>query len=530
MDHSVARNSARATTHATAHGAPVVLFVMTIVLALGGARHSVGQAVCQDGFADGYPCENVDLLAFMSPTELGGGIGVSVNDLWGWTDPTSGKEYALVGRQDGTAFVDVSDPTSPVYLGNLPTNTVSSVWRDIKVYDNHAFIVADGAGSHGMQVFDLTALRGAVTPKTFDAVAVYDSIGSAHNIVINESSGFGYAVGVNSAGLSCGGGLHMIDLTVPAAPAFAGCFSHVGTGRRGTGYTHDAQCVNYTGPDADYQGREICFASNETAISIADVSNKSAVEVIVSASYPTAEYVHQGWLSDDQRYFYQDDELDESRGAVPSTSTIIWDVTDLDDPQVVKLHDHGTPNIDHNMYVRGNRLFQAHYLNGLRVSDISNPEVISEIGYFDTMPNASGLGGGVVSRYDGAWSVYPFFESGTVIVSSSNGLFVLEPVGAAAVSIDDESTLPSAESFLSVSPNPVYDQATVTLRMPNAVTVDVTVYDVLGREVRPLTRTNVTPDQPFEIAFDTAGMAAGTYFIVARGDEVEVSRKFVVVK
>ena len=34
-----------------------------------------------------------------------------------------------------------------------------NVWRDIKVFDDHAFIVADGAGQHGMQVFDLTKLR-----------------------------------------------------------------------------------------------------------------------------------------------------------------------------------------------------------------------------------------------------------------------------------------------------------------------------------------------------------------------------------
>ena len=520
-------SSARSSVHATARAA---ILITALMLSFGAPRHSVAQAVCQEGFADIYPCENVDLLAFLSPGALGGGIGVSVNDLWGWTDPTTGKEYALVGRQDGTAFVDVSDPIAPVYLGNLPTNTVASVWRDIKVYDNHAFIVADRAGSHGMQVFDLAELRGIQKAQTFEAVAVYDSIASAHNIVINESSGFAYAVGVNSGGLSCGGGLHMIDLSVPAEPAFAGCFAHVGTGRRGTGYTHDAQCVVYTGPDEDYQGREICFASNETAISIADVSNKSAVEIIVSETYPTAQYVHQGWLSDDQKYFYQDDELDESRGTVSSTSTIIWDVTDLDDPQVVKMHDHGTPNIDHNMYVRGNRLFQAHYLNGLRVSDISNPEVITEIAYFDTMPNASGLGGGIVSPYDGAWSVYPFFASGTVLVSSSNGLFVLRPVGAASVSVDDDTTLPSAEPFVAVTPNPVYEQATVTIRVPKAATVAVTVYDVLGREVRPLSRTNVTPDQAFELILDTDGMAAGTYFVVARGDDVEVSRKFVVVK
>ena len=57
----------------------------------------------------------------------------------------------------GAAFVDVTDPTHPVYLGNLPTQTGNSLWRDIKVYRNYAFIVSEASG-HGMQVFDLTQL------------------------------------------------------------------------------------------------------------------------------------------------------------------------------------------------------------------------------------------------------------------------------------------------------------------------------------------------------------------------------------
>ena len=45
----------------------------------------------------------------------------------------------------------------------------------------------------------------------------------------------------------------MIDLRDPANPQFAGCFTDGETGRRGTGYSHDAQCVTYTGPDPLYE-------------------------------------------------------------------------------------------------------------------------------------------------------------------------------------------------------------------------------------------------------------------------------------
>ena len=99
----------------------------------------------------------------------------------------------------------------------------------------------------------------------------------------------------------------MIDLKDPANPVFAGCFSDGSTGRRGTGYSHDAQCVVYRGPDADYVGHEICLGSNETALSIADVTNKEAPYSISIATYPNVAYAHQGWLTDDHRYFYLND-------------------------------------------------------------------------------------------------------------------------------------------------------------------------------------------------------------------------------
>ena len=107
-----------------------------------------------------------------------------------------------------------------------------------------------------MQVFDLRTLRNIDNPPVvFEETTHYPGIFSAHNIVINEQTGFAYSVGSSSGGETCGGGLHMIDVREPANPTFAGCFSDGETGRRGTGYTHDAQCVVYHGPDNDYTGR-----------------------------------------------------------------------------------------------------------------------------------------------------------------------------------------------------------------------------------------------------------------------------------
>jgi choice-of-anchor B domain-containing protein len=385
------------------------------------ALQSLRNVACEGGSAGTYPCSNVHLEAFMPLSEIGGtSTNSAANDIWGWTDPQTGKEYAIIGRVFGTSFVDISAPANPIYLGSLPTaGQFGSSWRDIKVYQNHAFIVSEATG-HGMQVFDLTELRNvsaANAPVTFSATAHFNKISSAHNIVINEDSGFAYIVGA-SGKKSCSGGLYMVDIRNPASPSFAGCFS-------ADGYTHDAQCVIYHGPDANHWNKEICFNSNEDTLTIVDVTNKGAPSILSRVAHNSVGYTHQGWLTDDHTFFLVDDELDEYYGLVPNTRTIIFDVSNLNQPIVAQyFQNSATQTIDHNQYVRGNLAFQANYQAGLRILDIgdvsgSNPV---ELGYFDVYSNGDQAG------FNGAWSVYPFFKSGVIIVSGiEQGLFVLRP-------------------------------------------------------------------------------------------------------
>ena len=212
----------------------------------------------------------------------------------------------------------------------------------------------------------------------------------------------------------------MIDIRDPLDPTFAGCFADGSTGFAGTGYTHDAQCVIYTGPDEDYKDREICFGSNETALSIADVTNKENPEAISRAAYPGFGYVHQGWLSEDRRYFFVDDELDELGGLAPRTRTLVWDIEDLDDPILVKEHLGETTSTDHNLYVHNGLMYQSNYASGLRILDVSNPEVPVEVEFFDSVPSTDSPG------FEGSWSNYPFFDSGVIVFTSRNeGLFVV---------------------------------------------------------------------------------------------------------
>lgn len=367
---------------------------------------STGPVTCSGGVAADFACSGVSLRARVAPETMGGTLG---NDIWGWADGQTGREYALVGMTDGTAFVEVTDPEVPVFLGRLPTRTVASAWRDIKVFSDHAYIVADGAGAHGMQVFDLTRLRGLTGPETFAPDVIYDDFANAHNLAINEDTGFAYAVGTDT----CGEGLHMIDVSTPLNPMFAGCHANVDT--------HDTQCVVYQGPDAAYLGNEICISSNSDHFEIVDVTVKGAPVTLSSLTYPQLGFVHQAWLTENNQFAFVGDEFDEIDFGVP-TRTHVIDLTDLDNPAHAFSYEAGTTAIDHNLYVLGNRVFQTNYTSGMRVLQFGDldAEELSEIAFFDTYPQ------GDAAEFSGAWSVYPYLPSGNPIVNDiNNGLFIL---------------------------------------------------------------------------------------------------------
>lgn len=387
-----------------------IVGVSYVVTPPGAPVGALSDVACVGGMAGPFSCRGFDLEALVPLATFDAG---PANDLWGWTDPNDGTEYAILGLGGGTAFIDLSDPKNPVYLGLLPAHSDPSPWRDMKVDGNYAFIVSDEPG-HGMQVFDLTQLASVVSPPvTFTETAYYAGFGAAHNIAIDEDTDVAYAVGSDT----CGGGLHMIDISNPLAPALLKCYS--------SGYVHDTQCVIYSGPDTTHQGDEICFNSNpgSNSLQIVDVTNKNAPKVLSDTTYPDAGFTHQGWLTGDQRYFLMGDEMDELINFT-NTRTYVWDVSDLGAPSLVGHYTGTSEAVDHNLYIRGNLVYEANYASGLRVLKLGDPGALdlTEVAHFDTYPATDG------ATLFGAWSVYPFFDSGIVIVSDmGNGLFVLRP-------------------------------------------------------------------------------------------------------
>jgi choice-of-anchor B domain-containing protein len=387
-----------------------------------------GEAVdCAEGSAATFGCNEMDLVSLLPVESLGASRGAMVNDVWGWADPETGREYAVVGRSEGTSFVDVTNPGNPIYLGQLPKTEGSrgNAWRDVKVINDHAVVVADNAGAHGMQVFDMTRLRDVdpSDPPTFEADALYTEIASSHNIAVNEETGFVYTMANSGGGRGCGS-LHIVDMRDPKNPTFAGCYTDLSVGLGAAGQTHDAQCVLYHGPDEDFQGREICFTHSESAVSIGDVTDKDAPVVIGKAVMPNTAYIHQGWLTEDHRYMYVNDELDEMNGLTDGTRTMIWDVQDLTDPVLAGTYVAEVKATDHNLYVAGNYMYQSNYSAGLRVLDVTDPENPVEVAWFDTAPYADDDDPGF---FDGSWSNYPFFPSGNILVTShKQGLFIVK--------------------------------------------------------------------------------------------------------
>ena len=422
------------------------------------------QTPCDSGIAGGYFCDGYDLQAHFSLADMNASGG---NDSWGWTDPDNGKEYALVGLDNGTAFIDISDPINPIYLGKLPTHTGNSIWRDIKTYNNYAFIVSEASG-HGMQVFDLTRLRNVANPpETFTEDAHYNNIGGVHNIVINEDTGYAYSVG----GSSYSGGPHFIDISNPLNPIADGGYS-------GGGYSHDAQVVIYNGPDSDYTGHELYFGSHASHVVIVDVTDKANPQLIKSYQYPSTGYTHQNWLTEDHKYMLLGDEGDEFDFGF-NTRTVIFDLTDLDDPLLHFEYFGETSSVDHNGYVVGDKYYLANYSSGLRVVDISDidNENMTPMGYFDTYPSNNN------ANYNGSWNVYPFFESGNIVVSGTNGFTLVK--SSEILGVTDTNNLE-----FSIYPNPANDKLTIT--STNNPLTQVEIYNVLGQRALNFSFLNST--------------------------------------
>jgi len=352
-----------------------------------------------------FPASGVQLLAWLPLGDFGANMS-SANDCWGYVSP-SGREYAIIGLSDGTAFVDLSVPSNPQIVAVI--GGVNSLWRDVKTFGTFAYVVSEGGD--GIRVFDLSLIDSGTV--TLANTITIGGIPQTHNVAIDEASGFLYRCG---GGLGTTIGLRIYDLNAnPTNPPFVGEWS--------TRYIHDAQIVTFTtGP---FAGKEIAFAFSELnsgggnpGLDILDVTDKANFTPISFLSYSNAAFSHQGWLSPDRQLVYLGDELDEETFGTPTTTRVI-DVSDLNNPVERPSFTNGNSSIDHNLYTRGNLIYESNYRSGLRIYDATVPTAPVEVAFFDTYPPDDN------PCFNGLWNNYPFLPSGIVFGSDlEKGLFV----------------------------------------------------------------------------------------------------------
>ena len=305
------------------------------------------------------------------------------NDIWGYTAP-NGDEYAILGTTIGTAFYNCTDPANPYFVGFI--GGPFSTWRDMKTYDEYAYIVTEGGG--GMQIVSLANPEAPFLVKTWG-----ESLWSnTHNIAIDLGAGMAYACGTNN-------GMRVLDLSDPENPTLAATYNNH--------YVHDLHVQNGQAHLAEiYSGR----------YRIVDVNNLP--------SFPTKDsvltlglFTHNAWANETDTIAVTTDESSGGR----------LGIYDISNPNNIQLEANFTVNgnaIIHNAYIRGDTMYAAWYTEGFVAVDISNPSSPTLKASYDTSPYGPGAG------YEGAWGCYPFSPSGVVYISDrEEGLHIIRVDG-----------------------------------------------------------------------------------------------------
>lgn len=318
---------------------------------------------------------------------------IQMSGCWGYT-AADGSEYALVGTSYGTSIVDVTNPFEPEEL--FFVGGAQSAWREVKTWNNHAYVTTEGGG--GLMIIDLNNLPDAIDTISFVGTDDHP-FSRAHTLFIDEN-GIAYLFGYNVL-TGADEGAYIVDLNLdPMHPIFLSEINSV--------YIHDG----YVRGDTLWAA-----AVYEGALHVFDVSDKTT-PILIGVQPTSGSATHNCWLSDDGKYLFTTDEI--QFGFISS-----FDVTDITDIKQLDQIKHGAPDstVAHNTYFLNNYLVTAHYTEGCTIHDATRPDNLIEVAHFDTSPF------GPDAILEGAWGVYPYFTSGTIIISDiSEGLIVLQPV------------------------------------------------------------------------------------------------------
>ncbi len=318
------------------------------------------------------------------------------SDIWGWVNQINGDEYALVCLNDGFSCVNISNPSNPVEQFHIAD--LNSEWRDVKTWGNYAYITTEA--NAGLLIVDLNDMTGNtfwhVSQFTNTTTGNSVNFTAAHNLYIDEN-GICYIFGAssNNGGNPADGAIFLDVASNPINPIYLGEWDDE--------YIHDGMVRG----DTMYAG-----CTNTGYLNIVNVSNKNNTINLGSHQTPNT-FTHNAWISDNGNYVFTTDEK-------PDAYIAAYDITDISNIQEVdRIQSNPESNsIPHNTHVDGNFLVTSWYRDGTTVHDISNPNNLVQVAYYDSY---AGIGDG----FDGCWGTYPFLPSGNIISSdinsSSNG-------------------------------------------------------------------------------------------------------------
>ncbi|MBK8553865.1 MAG: choice-of-anchor B family protein [Ignavibacteria bacterium] len=383
--------------------------------------------------------------------------------VWGYKAP-DGREYAIIGSYDGTQFVDVTDVTNIIEVGFVPSTnpgSSSNLWREMKTYSHYAYIVSEVTNS-GIQIVDLQYL-----PDSVHYVKKFLPSGFSKSHTISQEGPYLY---VNGA--SVGQGVTVYDLTSdPETPVKRGAYNSL--------YIHDCRVFNDT-----------IYAANvyEGKISIISASNKNSLtQVIQPFNNLVSSGPHNTAVTYDRKNLLVTDEI----GAFPRLLKI-WNIEDLYNIyHVASWQPTGITNtIIHNVESYGDYALIAHYEAGVRLVDISNRSLPTEVAWYDTYPSDN-------PDYNGCWGVY-MFPTGKIIASDrSTGLYVLKTNFNIKLAI---------EGFYDnvLNKHIINDTVTAYLREVNSP------YNIIDSSRKVIDQTTLTGNFEFNSAL------TGTYYISIR--------------
>lgn len=311
-----------------------------------------------------------------------------LSDIWGWSN--GNQEYAIVGVNNGTSVVDVTNPANPTEVFYEPG--MNSIWRDIKTYNGYAYVTTEA--QNGLLIIDLNSLPGNSNLNTsYYTGPNSNQWESAHNLYIDEN-GICYIFGANRGN----GGCIMLDLnTNPMNPSEVGEIDDW--------YVHDGVA----------RGDTLYLAHiTDGFMTMWDISSIGSPVMLGQQTTP-GNFSHNLWMSDDGNYIYTTDEI--TNGYIGE-----YDITDPNNmTELDRIQSSpGMDVIPHNVHFIDDYIVSSYYRDGVVIHDVSNKGNMVEVGNFDTAPNLSGDG------FNGCWGVYPWLPSGNIIASDiEKGLYVL---------------------------------------------------------------------------------------------------------